>query len=105
MIVSDWVADGVVFYCPSWVAFGVSLPALLWGTQSIDCPTRLLGSMELRAALLLFLVVVATDRFFGYVPSTTFLVGDLYLLLANWPDSSWDDYIWGARRGKSPELN
>jgi hypothetical protein len=105
MIVSDWVADGIVFSCPSWVAFGVSLPVLLWGTQSIDCLTELLGSMELRAALLLFLFVVATDRLFGCVPSTTFLVGDLCLLIANWPDGSWDGCVWGARRGKSPKLN
>jgi len=88
MIVSDSVADGAVFSCPSWVAFGVSLPALLCGSQSIDCPIGLLGSIKPRAAFLLFLFVVATDRFLGCVLSAAFLVGDLCLLFANWPDGS-----------------
>ena len=105
MLVSYWVADGVVIAWPSWVAFDVSLLALLWGTQSIDCLTEPLGSIELRAALLLFLFVVDTDRLFGCVPSTTFLVSDLCLLLANWPAGSWDDCVWGARRGRFPKLN
>lgn len=94
-----------MFSCPSWVAFGVSLHALLSGSQSIDCPIGLLGSIELRATLLLFLFVVATDRLFGCVPSAAFLVDDLCLLLANWPVGSWDDCVWGTRRGKSPKLN
>jgi hypothetical protein len=47
------------------------------------------------------LLVVATGRLLGCVPFPAFLVGDLCLLLANWPDVSWT-IVFGVRDKENP---